>query len=158
VRGPVLFALKVAVVLAGAVVVALLPRFMGEFRLQQFTFVAIYFVALLGLNILTGYNGQISLGHGAFMGIGAYVAAILMLGETNLEGLTLQDAPDWLPLDALRVGHLNSALALLRGLGHRRDSLRRRLAARAWTGWPSLAVDPRRRDRRRLLGRQPRAL
>jgi branched-chain amino acid transport system permease protein len=103
VPGPVLFGLKVAVVVAGAVVVALLPRFMGEFRLQQFTFVAIYFIALLGLNILTGYNGQISLGHGAFMGIGAYVAAILMLGETNLEGLTLQDAPDWLPLgDGMR--------------------------------------------------------
>jgi branched-chain amino acid transport system permease protein len=102
-RGPLLFGAKVAVFLAGAVVVALLPQFMGELRLQQFTFVAIYFIALLGLNILTGYNGQISLGHGAFMGIGAYVAALLMLGETNLEGLTLQDAPNWLTLgDGMR--------------------------------------------------------
>jgi branched-chain amino acid transport system permease protein len=99
----VFFAARVGVFLAGGVVVALLPRFMGELRLQQFTFVAIYFIALVGLNILTGYNGQISLGHGAFMGIGAYVAALLMLGETNLEGLTLQDAPDWLPLgDGMR--------------------------------------------------------
>jgi branched-chain amino acid transport system permease protein len=99
----VLFGAKVAVFVAGAIVIALLPRFMGEFRLSQFTFVAIYFIALLGLNILTGYNGQISLGHGAFMGIGAYVAAVLMLGETNIEGLTLQDAPDWLPLgDGMR--------------------------------------------------------
>jgi branched-chain amino acid transport system permease protein len=102
-RGPLLFGAKVAVFLAGAVVVALLPQFMGELRLQQFTFVAIYFIALLGLNILTGYNGQISLGHGAFMGIGAYVAALLMLGETNLEGLTLQNAPNWLTLgDGMR--------------------------------------------------------
>jgi branched-chain amino acid transport system permease protein len=102
-RAPALFAAKVAVFVAGGVIVALLPRFMGEFRLQQFTFVAIYFVALLGLNILTGYNGQISLGHGAFMGIGAYVAAVLILGEASLEGLTLQDAPDWLPLgDGMR--------------------------------------------------------
>jgi branched-chain amino acid transport system permease protein len=102
-RGPLLFGAKVAVFLAGAVLVALLPQFMGELRLQQFTFVAIYFIALLGLNILTGYNGQISLGHGAFMGIGAYVAALLMLGETNLEGLTLQDAPNWLTLgDGMR--------------------------------------------------------
>ena len=38
----------------------------------------VYAIALLGLNILTGYNGQISLGHGAFYAIGAYVAAILM--------------------------------------------------------------------------------
>src|SRR4029077_13898356 len=38
----------------------------------------IYSIALLGLNMLTGYNGQISLGHGAFYAIGAYVAAIMM--------------------------------------------------------------------------------
>jgi branched-chain amino acid transport system permease protein len=102
-RASATFAAKVAVFLGAAVVIGLLPQFMGEFRLQQFTFVAIYFIALLGLNILTGYNGQISLGHGAFMGIGAYVAAVLMLGETNLEGLTLQNAPDWLPLgDGMR--------------------------------------------------------
>ena len=37
-----------------------------------------YAIALLGLNILTGYNGQISLGHGAFFAIGSYVAAIMM--------------------------------------------------------------------------------
>jgi branched-chain amino acid transport system permease protein len=40
--------------------------------------VLVYANALLGLNILTGYNGQISLGHGAFYAIGAYCAAILM--------------------------------------------------------------------------------
>ena len=40
--------------------------------------VLVYAIALLGLNMLTGYNGQISLGHGAFYAIGAYVAAILM--------------------------------------------------------------------------------
>ena len=73
--------LKFASFGAAVVVIALLPRFMGEFRLSQFTFVALYFVALLGLNILTGYNGQISLGHGAFMGIGAYVSALLTLGR-----------------------------------------------------------------------------
>jgi branched-chain amino acid transport system permease protein len=102
-RGAAFFAAKAAVVIAGGVLIALLPQFAGEVRLQQFTFVAIYFIALIGLNILTGYNGQITLGHGAFMGIGAYVAALLMLGETNLEGLTLQDAPDWLPLgDGMR--------------------------------------------------------
>ena len=39
--------------------------------------VAIYFIAILGLNILTGYTGQISIGHGAFMAIGGYTTAIL---------------------------------------------------------------------------------
>jgi branched-chain amino acid transport system permease protein len=88
--GPALFVI-------GAVVVALLPRFMGEFRLLQFTLVAVYVIALLGLNILTGYSGQISLGHGAFVGIGAYVAALLSLGRPGLELLQL-DPPSWLPL------------------------------------------------------------
>jgi branched-chain amino acid transport system permease protein len=88
---------KFAAFFAGVVVIALLPRFMGEFRLSQFTFVALYFIALLGLNILTGYNGQISLGHGAFMGIGAYVSAVLTLGRPGLELYQL-DPPGWLPL------------------------------------------------------------
>jgi branched-chain amino acid transport system permease protein len=116
-RSHAFFAAKVAVFLAGGVLVALLPRFMGEVRLQQLTFVAIYFIALIGLNILTGYNGQISLGHGAFMGIGAYVAAVLMLGETNLEGLTLQNAPDWLPLgDGMRPVFTLPLAALVTGI------------------------------------------
>ncbi|HEY7649860.1 MAG TPA: branched-chain amino acid ABC transporter permease [Methylomirabilota bacterium] len=57
-----------------------LPFALSGFRVFQFTQVGIYAIALLGLNILTGYNGQISLGHGAFYAIGAYTAAILMDG------------------------------------------------------------------------------
>jgi branched-chain amino acid transport system permease protein len=74
-------ALTAGVLVGVALVVAFLPRWAGEFRLGQFTYVAIYFIALLGLNILTGYNGQISLGHAAFMAIGGYTAAVLMLGQ-----------------------------------------------------------------------------
>ena len=48
------------------------------YQLFQATMVLSYAVALLGLNILTGYNGQISLGHGAFYAVGAYAAGILM--------------------------------------------------------------------------------
>ena len=62
-----------------AVVVAVLPSFVSGFRAQQFAYVAIYLTALIGLNILTGYTGQISLGHGAFMAIGGYTTAILMV-------------------------------------------------------------------------------
>jgi branched-chain amino acid transport system permease protein len=61
-----------------AVVVAVLPSFVSAFRAQQFAYVGIYLLALIGLNILTGYTGQISLGHGAFMAIGGYTTAILM--------------------------------------------------------------------------------
>ena len=56
----------------------LLPFVLSGFRLFQFTQVYIYAIALLGLNILTGYNGQISLGHSAFYAIGAYTTAIMI--------------------------------------------------------------------------------
>ena len=62
-------------VLAGA---CALPFFLSGFRVFQFTQVCIYAIALLGLNILTGFNGQISLGHGAFYAIGAYTSAIMI--------------------------------------------------------------------------------
>ena len=55
-----------------------LPFVMSNFRLFQFSQVYIYAIAILGLNLLTGYNGQFSLGHGAFYAVGAYVSAIMM--------------------------------------------------------------------------------
>jgi len=55
-----------------------LPFVLTSYSTFQMTLVLVYAIALLGLNILTGYNGQISLGHGAFYAIGAYCAAILM--------------------------------------------------------------------------------
>jgi branched-chain amino acid transport system permease protein len=71
-----------------------LPFASSGYHLFQFSQVLIYAIALLGLNVLTGYNGQISLGHGAFYAIGGYVAAILM---------TKFDAPYWatIPVAAL---------------------------------------------------------
>jgi branched-chain amino acid transport system permease protein len=67
---------------AGLVLILLLacglPFALSGFRLFQFTQVYIYAIALLGLNILTGYNGQISLGHSAFYAIGAYTTAIMI--------------------------------------------------------------------------------
>ena len=58
--------------------VFVLPAFLTDFRAQQFAYVGIYVVALTGLNLLTGYTGQVSLGHGALMAIGGYTTAILM--------------------------------------------------------------------------------
>jgi branched-chain amino acid transport system permease protein len=67
------------IVLAVLLVVAVaLPFVVSNYRTFQFTLVLIYAIALLGLNMLTGYNGQISLGHGAFYAIGAYCTAVLM--------------------------------------------------------------------------------
>ncbi|MFO1328265.1 MAG: branched-chain amino acid ABC transporter permease [Rubrivivax sp.] len=69
-------------VVAGTVVLALalllLPFLVKNYRVFQFNLVLVYAIAVLGLNILTGFNGQISLGHGAFYAIGGYTAAILM--------------------------------------------------------------------------------
>jgi branched-chain amino acid transport system permease protein len=62
-----------------AVVIGLLiPLVAKSFLIFQLTQVMIYGLAILGLNLLTGFNGQFSLGHSAFYGIGAYTAAILM--------------------------------------------------------------------------------
>ena len=70
---------KAVLGLAILVAIALvLPFLISNYRIFQFTLVMVYAIALLGLNMLTGYNGQMSLGHGAFYAIGAYVAAILM--------------------------------------------------------------------------------
>jgi branched-chain amino acid transport system permease protein len=67
------------IALAALLVAAvLLPFLVKSYRVFQFNLVLVYAIAILGLNILTGFNGQISLGHGAFYAIGAYSAAIMM--------------------------------------------------------------------------------
>ena len=60
------------------VIAAVLPLVFQGFVVFQLTQVMIYGLAILGLNLLTGFNGQFSVGHGAFYGLGAYVTAILM--------------------------------------------------------------------------------
>lgn len=58
---------------------ALAPIWVLEsFQLFQLTMAVVMALAVLGLNIVSGYNGQVSLGHGAFFAVGAYVTAILM--------------------------------------------------------------------------------
>jgi branched-chain amino acid transport system permease protein len=70
--GPLGFAVLVAAVISS-------PFVTSNYRSYQFGFVAIYLIALCGLDILTGFTGQISLGHGAFMGVGAYTTTILVV-------------------------------------------------------------------------------
>lgn len=66
-------------VLAMVLVLGLVPLFAASgYTLFQLTLVVAYSLAVLGLNMVTGYNGQISLGHGAFYAIGAYTTAIMM--------------------------------------------------------------------------------
>jgi branched-chain amino acid transport system permease protein len=69
--------LEVLSLLALAALIAVVPQFVSSFTSYELATVGMYFIALLGLSILIGYSGQISLGHGAFMAIGGYTTAIL---------------------------------------------------------------------------------
>jgi branched-chain amino acid transport system permease protein len=61
-----------------AVVIFLLPLFIkNPYYLSILVFIGIYSITTMGLNLLMGYTGQISLGHAAFFGIGAYTSGIL---------------------------------------------------------------------------------
>ena len=64
--------------LLGAVVVVLVLESAGDFRNVQLASMAYLGIAAGGLTVLTGLNGQISLGHGALMAIGAYTAALML--------------------------------------------------------------------------------
>ena len=68
------------------------PFLISDYRLFQVTALLITTLALLGLNLLTGYGGQISLGHGAFYALGAYSTAILV------------DRCGWSPVAAVITG------------------------------------------------------
>jgi branched-chain amino acid transport system permease protein len=74
-----------------------LPLAVHEYYLSIVNLIAIAVVGALGLNVLVGYTGQISIGHGAFMSVGAYTAANLA---------TRLDCPFWL---ALPLGGLVAA-------------------------------------------------
>jgi branched-chain amino acid transport system permease protein len=93
------------------------PLVVQNFTTFQLTMVMIYGLAILGLNLLTGYNGQFSLGHSAFYGIGAYTAAILMTkgvpyyGTLPCAGVVCFVVGVALGLPALRLQGLYLALA-----------------------------------------------
>jgi branched-chain amino acid transport system permease protein len=74
-RGDALAKVVAAALFVVAVVLA--PLVLADYQAYEFALVGAYFVAICGLNILTGYTGQISLGHGAFMALGGYTTAIL---------------------------------------------------------------------------------
>jgi len=60
------------------ILLAVLPLFAGSYFLSFMILTGIALIAVLGLNILTGYAGQISIGHQAFVAVGAYTTAVLM--------------------------------------------------------------------------------
>jgi branched-chain amino acid transport system permease protein len=78
-RGGALIVRRQWIVMAVLLAVACYAPFqLVPFRVFQLTMVLVYAVALLGLNLLVGHAGQISLGHGAFFAVGAYGSAIMI--------------------------------------------------------------------------------
>jgi branched-chain amino acid transport system permease protein len=112
--------LRAFALVAGVAVAVLIPFFVSPFRDSQFTLVLAYAVAVLGLNLLVGYNGQISLGHGAFFALGAYTAALLIakasfpyIATVPLAGLVAAAAGFLFGVPALRLRGLYLALVTL---------------------------------------------
>lgn len=117
-----------------------LPFWVSDYRMFQLTMVLVYSIALLGLNILTGFNGQISLGHGAFYAIGAYTAAILMehagvpyWATVPIAGVVCGLAGFLFGLPALRLEGLYLALATF-ALGLAMPQLLKYKHFEDWTG------------------------
>jgi branched-chain amino acid transport system permease protein len=117
-----------------------LPFLVANYRVFQVTLVLAYAIALLGLNMLTGYNGQISLGHGAFYAIGAYTAAILMdkagwpyWATIPVAGAVCFVAGFLFGLPALRLEGLYLALATF-ALGVAMPQILKHKSIEEWTG------------------------
>lgn len=122
-------------------IAAVLPvaRF-TDYHLFQLTMVIVYAIAVLGLSLLTGFNGQISLGHGAFYAIGAYTTAILMTvwempywATLPVSALVCAGVGFLLGLPALRLGGLYLALTTF-ALAVAIPQILKYNAFQAWTG------------------------
>lgn len=129
------FGVFVLIIAAGTV-----PLHASGIQLFQLTNVLVYAIALLGLNILVGYNGQISLGHGAFYAIGAYTAAILVahVGVPHwlavpIAGLVCLVAGFVFGLPALRLERMYLAMATL-ALGAVLPTVAKYKGVERWTG------------------------
>jgi branched-chain amino acid transport system permease protein len=105
-------------VAAGLAVFLLLPHLVSDFHSRDLAGAGVFFIAIVGLNLLTGYTGQISLGHGALMAIGAYTTAALVVHEhwrdvwtIPLAGLAAGIVGFIIGIPALRLSGLYLALA-----------------------------------------------
>ena len=131
---------KLAGVLLLLVIACALPFMIANYRVFQMTLVLTYSIALLGLNMLTGFNGQISLGHGSFYAIGAYTAAILIdkagvpyWATIPAAGAVCFAAGFLFGLPALRLEGLYLALATF-ALGVAMPQILKHKAIEEWTG------------------------
>jgi len=89
------------------------PFTLDNFRVFQLSRIAIWVIVAMGLNILTGYNGQISLGHGALVALGAYTAALLMDRKEQMGFIDAEPWPFWTTIIA--AGIITAAIGFLLG-------------------------------------------
>jgi branched-chain amino acid transport system permease protein len=68
-------------IVVGAVVLGVISDYISDYNNLQLAYGAYYFCAIAGLTVLAGLSGQISLGHGALMAVGAYAVALLVGNE-----------------------------------------------------------------------------
>jgi branched-chain amino acid transport system permease protein len=70
--------LKIGLLVAGIAALAVLAAFAKRSEVYLLTLYCVYLIATMGLNLTVGYAGQMSLGQAAFLGIGAYIAALAL--------------------------------------------------------------------------------
>ena len=99
-----------------------IPFISSAYTLYIINSIGIYAIAAIGLNLLIGYTGQISLGHGAFFGVGAYAAAILatkggvpFLLTVPIAGIVSAAVGMIFGLPSARLKHLYLCIATLAG-------------------------------------------
>lgn len=88
-RSPLHWALRIAGWVVLALIVLRLPYAVETFRLGQITDALIITIAVVGLNLLTGFTGQVSIGHAAFYGLGAYTTGVLIDKQDWTAGWTM---------------------------------------------------------------------
>jgi branched-chain amino acid transport system permease protein len=98
-------------VLVLLVVGLLLPLFIEDDLLRYLSIACVYSVGAIGLNLVTGYAGQVSLGHAFFLGVGAYTASVVAgdPADDEVYGFGITFLPVWL----LAAGAVAAVLGLI---------------------------------------------
>jgi branched-chain amino acid transport system permease protein len=111
---------RLAMLIGIILLFAVIPFISSAYLLYVINIIGIYAIAAIGLNLLIGYTGQISLGHGAFFGVGAYSAAIFatkvhfpFIVAVPLAGLITAIAGMIFGLPSARLKHLYLCIATL---------------------------------------------
>jgi len=111
---------RLSLLVALILLFAAVPFISSAYILYILNTIGIFAIAAIGLNILIGYTGQISLGHGAFFGVGAYSAAILstkvgvpFLIAVPVAGLITASVGMIFGMPSIRLKHLYLCIATL---------------------------------------------